>query len=84
LPAAGILPFGTIFIELYFAMTSLWLGYFYYLFGFVFVIALLTVLVTVEMSVLCTYVQLRSEDYLWWWVCRYACCCVHCCVLKLK
>jgi transmembrane 9 superfamily protein 2/4 len=24
--AAGILPFGTIFIELYFAMTSLWLG----------------------------------------------------------
>ena len=31
--AAGVLPFGTIFIELYFAMTSLWLGYFYYLFG---------------------------------------------------
>lgn len=24
--AAGILPFGTMFIELYFAMTSLWLG----------------------------------------------------------
>jgi len=65
--AAGILPFGTIFIELYFAMTSLWLGYFYYLFGFVFMIGVLTVLVTVEMSVLCTYVQLRAEDYLWWW-----------------
>ncbi|KAF5836931.1 Endomembrane protein 70-domain-containing protein [Dunaliella salina] len=64
---AGILPFGTIFIELYFAMTSLWLGYFYYLFGFVFIIGVLTVLVTVEMSVLCTYVQLRAEDYLWWW-----------------
>jgi len=64
--AAGILPFCTIFIELYFAMNSLWLGYFYYLFGFVFIIALLTVLVTVEMSVLCTYMQLRAEDYRWW------------------
>jgi transmembrane 9 superfamily protein 2/4 len=47
-------------------MTSLWLGYFYYLFGFVFMIGVLTVLVTVEMSVLCTYVQLRAEDYRWW------------------
>jgi hypothetical protein len=41
--ASGILPFGTMFIELYFAMTSLWLGYFYYLFGFVFIIGILTV-----------------------------------------
>jgi len=61
-----VLPFGTIFIELYFAMTSLWLGYFYYLFGFVFLIGLLTTVITIETSVLCTYVQLRAEDYLWW------------------
>jgi len=25
--AAGLLPFGTIFVELYFAMTSIWQGY---------------------------------------------------------
>jgi hypothetical protein len=31
----GVLPFGTMFIELYFAMTSVWLGFFYYLFFFV-------------------------------------------------
>mmetsp|Transcript_15649 Transcript_15649/g.38973 ORF Transcript_15649/g.38973 Transcript_15649/m.38973 type:complete len:700 (-) Transcript_15649:257-2356(-) len=65
--AAGVLPFGTLFIELYFAMTSLWLGYFYYLFGFVLLIGLLTVAINAEISVLCTYVQLCAEDYRWWW-----------------
>eukprot|EP00882_Tetradesmus_deserticola_P003503 GHRQ01003706.1.p1 GENE.GHRQ01003706.1~~GHRQ01003706.1.p1 ORF type:complete len:729 (+),score=377.08 GHRQ01003706.1:96-2189(+) len=65
--SAGILPFGTMFIELYFAMTSLWLGYFYYLFGFVFLIGLLTIIINCEIAVLCTYVQLCAEDYTWWW-----------------
>uniref|UniRef100_A0A383W4V4 Transmembrane 9 superfamily member n=1 Tax=Tetradesmus obliquus TaxID=3088 RepID=A0A383W4V4_TETOB len=65
--SAGILPFGTMFIELYFAMTSLWLGYFYYLFGFVFLIGLLTIIINCEIAVLCTYVQLCAEDYMWWW-----------------
>lgn len=65
--AAGMLPFGTIFIELYFAMTSVWLGYFYYLFGFVFLIGLLTIVISAEISILCTYVQLCAEDYHWWW-----------------
>lgn len=54
------------FIELYFAMTSLWLGYFYYLFGFVFLIGLLTIIINCEIAVLCTYVQLCAEDYGWW------------------
>ncbi|PNW74488.1 hypothetical protein CHLRE_12g494350v5 [Chlamydomonas reinhardtii] len=65
--AAGVLPFGTMFIELYFAMTSLWLGYFYYLFGFVLLIGALTCIINAEISVLCTYVQLCAEDYHWWW-----------------
>eukprot|EP00798_Chlamydomonas_sp_ICE-L_P020229 gene20229-26982_t len=65
--AAGLLPFGTMFIELYFAMTSLWLGFFYYLFGFMFLIGLLAMVVNAEIAVLCTYVQLCAEDYHWWW-----------------
>ncbi|KAI7844812.1 hypothetical protein COHA_001692 [Chlorella ohadii] len=65
--AAGLLPFGTIFVELYFAMTSLWQGYFYYIFGFAFLVAILTIIITVEVSIVCTYVQLCAEDYLWWW-----------------
>lgn len=65
--ASGLLPFGTIFVELYFAMTSIWQGYFYYIFGFLLLVALLTVVITVEVSLVCTYVQLCAEDYLWWW-----------------
>lgn len=52
--AAGILPFCTIFIELYFAMSSMWQGYFYYLFGFLFIVVGLTVLITIEVAILCT------------------------------
>ena len=46
---------------------QLWLqGYFYYIFGFCFIVGLLTVIITVEVSIVCTYVQLCAEDYLWW------------------
>ncbi|MED6181310.1 Transmembrane 9 superfamily member 12 [Stylosanthes scabra] len=31
---AGTLPFGTLFIELFFILSSIWLGRFYYVFGF--------------------------------------------------
>lgn len=41
-------------------------GYFYYIFGFCFIVGLLTVIITIEVSVVCTYVQLCAEDYLWW------------------
>ena len=30
----GILPFGAVFIELFFILTSIWLQQFYYIFGF--------------------------------------------------
>lgn len=65
--AAGLLPFGTIFVELYFAMTSIWQGYFYYIFGFCFVVGALTVIITIEVAIVTTYVQLCAEDYQWWW-----------------
>ncbi len=42
------------------------LGYFYYLFGYVLLIGLLTMVITAEISILCTYVQLCAEDYTWW------------------
>ena len=52
--AAGILPFCTVFIELYFALSSMWQGYFYYLFGFLFIVAFLMITITAEVSILCT------------------------------
>jgi transmembrane 9 superfamily protein 2/4 len=42
------------------------LSYFYYLFGFVFLIGILAMVINAEISVLCTYVQLCAEDYQWW------------------
>mmetsp|Transcript_1088 Transcript_1088/g.3258 ORF Transcript_1088/g.3258 Transcript_1088/m.3258 type:complete len:662 (+) Transcript_1088:300-2285(+) len=63
----GLLVFGNIFIVLYFTMTSMWQGYFYYLFGFVLVAGLLTCIITAQVSVVATYLQLCTEDYRWWW-----------------
>ena len=34
----GILPFGAVFIELFFILTSIWLHQFYYIFGFLFIV----------------------------------------------
>eukprot|EP00873_Tetraselmis_striata_P024316 jgi/Tetstr1/444580/TSEL_032431.t1 len=64
---SGLLVFGNIFIVLYFTMTSMWQGYFYYLFGFVFFSAVLTCVITAQVSVVATYLQLCNEDYQWWW-----------------
>ena len=40
----GILPFGAIFIELFFIMTSIWLQRFYYVFGFLMLVLLILVI----------------------------------------
>ncbi|XP_021776487.1 transmembrane 9 superfamily member 12-like [Chenopodium quinoa] len=64
---AGTLPFGTLFIELFFILSSIWLGRFYYVFGFLFVVLLLLVIVCAEVSVVLTYMHLCVEDWRWWW-----------------
>ncbi|TVU42382.1 hypothetical protein EJB05_08784, partial [Eragrostis curvula] len=65
--AAGTLPFGTLFIELFFIMSSLWLGRVYYVFGFLLVVLALLVAVCAEVSVVLTYMGLCVEDWRWWW-----------------
>lgn len=42
-------------------------GYYYFIFGFAFLVGLLTMVITIEVSIVCTYVQLCAEDYLWWY-----------------
>lgn len=69
---AGTLPFGTLFIELFFIMSSMWLGRFYYVFGFLLIVLLLLVIVCVEVSVVLTYMHLCVEDWMWWWKAFYA------------
>ncbi|KAA8525542.1 hypothetical protein F0562_007405 [Nyssa sinensis] len=64
---AGTLPFGTLFIELFFIMSSIWLGRVYYVFGFLFVVLILLVVVCAEVSLVFTYIHLCVEDWRWWW-----------------
>jgi len=63
----GILPFGAIFIELYFIMNSLWAHQVYYMFGFLFVVGFVLVLTCAEVTILMCYFHLVAEDYHWWW-----------------
>jgi len=54
----GILPFGTLYIELFFIMSSMWMQRVYYGFGFLFIVLILLVIVCAEVAVVFTYLQL--------------------------
>merc|ERR1712007_386373 len=63
----GVLPFGAVFTELFFILSSLWQHQFYYLFGFLALVLVILVVTCAEISIALTYFQLASEDYTWWW-----------------
>lgn len=63
----GILPFGAIFVELYFIMTSLWTSKIYYMFGFLFLCYGLMIMTTAATTVLLVYFLLCAENYRWHW-----------------
>uniref|UniRef100_A0ACD6AGY8 Uncharacterized protein n=1 Tax=Avena sativa TaxID=4498 RepID=A0ACD6AGY8_AVESA len=65
--AGGILPFGAVFIELFFILTSIWLNQFYYIFGFLFIVFVILLVTCAEITIVLCYFQLCSEDYHWWW-----------------
>ena len=67
LAIGGILPFGSCFVELYYILASVWMDYYYYVFGFLFLVFLILMVTCAEITVLFTYFQLCSEDYHWWW-----------------
>ena len=63
----GILPFGAVFIELFFIMSSIWLAQVYFFFGFLYLVLFILSLTCAEISIVMCYFQLCSEDYNWWW-----------------
>lgn len=63
----GILPFGAVFIELFFILTAIWGHQFYYIFGFLFIVFIILILTCAEITIVMCYFQLCSEDYHWWW-----------------
>jgi len=65
----GVLPFGAVFVELFFILSSIWLHQFYYLFGFLFLVLVILFMTCAEITVVMCYFQLCTEDYHWWWRC---------------
>lgn len=67
IPLAGLLSFGSIFIELYYVLTSLWNYKFYHVYGFLLgVYCILTIVVSMT-SIIVVYFCLNAENYLWQW-----------------
>ncbi|RKP09647.1 hypothetical protein THASP1DRAFT_28561 [Thamnocephalis sphaerospora] len=64
---AGIIPFGTIFLQEYLLLQYMWGDRFYYFYGFLGASFLLLATVSVLVTLAMTYFQLCSEDYRWWW-----------------
>nr|XP_008508219.1 PREDICTED: transmembrane 9 superfamily member 2-like isoform X2 [Equus przewalskii] len=63
----GILPFGCIFIQLFFILNSIWSHQIYFMFGFLFLVFIILLITCSEATVLLCYFHLCAEDYHWWW-----------------
>ncbi|XP_040122198.1 transmembrane 9 superfamily member 2-like isoform X2 [Oryx dammah] len=63
----GILPFGCIFIQLFFILNSIWSHQMYIMFGFLFLVFIILLITCSEATILLCYFHLCSEDYHWWW-----------------
>ncbi|KAK3605598.1 hypothetical protein CHS0354_005902 [Potamilus streckersoni] len=63
----GVLPFGCIFIQLFFILNSIWSHQIYYMFGFLLLVFLILIIICSEATILLCYFHLCAEDYHWWW-----------------
>jgi len=63
----GILPFGAVFVEVFFILSSLWLDQFYYVYGFLVLVFVILMITCSELTIVMVYFQLCAEDHRWWW-----------------
>ena len=63
----GLLPFGSIFIEMYFIFTSFWNYKVYYVYGFFLLVFVILLIVTLCVTIVATYFLLNAENYHWHW-----------------
>jgi len=63
----GLLPFGVMFVEMLFILSSIWQHRFYYMFGFLFLVFAILIVTCAESTVVMCYLHLCAEDYRWWW-----------------
>lgn len=65
--AVGVLPFGAIFIELFFIINSLWSNRIYYMFGFLLLSFGLLIVTSAAVTIMAIYFLLCAENYHWQW-----------------
>lgn len=63
----GALPFGAIFVELFFIINSLWSDKVYYMFGWLFICYGLMIITCAAVTVMFIYYLLCAENYQWQW-----------------
>ena len=63
----GGLPFGCIFLQMFFILNSIWGHATYYMFGFLFIVFLLLLLISCLNTILLAYFHLCTENYNWQW-----------------
>jgi transmembrane 9 superfamily member 2/4 len=63
----GILPFGAVFIEVFFIFGAVWLNRYYYVFGFLMLVMIIMTITCAEITIVICYFQLCAEDYRWAW-----------------
>jgi transmembrane 9 superfamily member 2/4 len=64
---AGIVPFGTVFMELVFLLNSVNQGSVHYLYGALMAVSVILVVTCAELSVVFTYLSLSAENWKWEW-----------------
>ena len=68
IPMSGVLPFGSIFIEMYFIFTAVWSYKFYYVYGFMLLVYTILSMVTICTTIVAVYFVLNSENHHWQWI----------------
>merc|ERR1712038_2148287 len=68
IPFAGLLSFGSIFIELYYVLTSLWNYKIYHVYGFLLGVNAIMFIVVSMTTIIVVYFCLNAENYLWQWI----------------
>lgn len=64
---ASLLMFSTVMLEFHYVITSVWRSYVLGMFAFIFLNINLMLVVISVISILCTYFQLQSGNWAWWW-----------------
>ena len=67
IPFAGLMSFGSIFIELYYILTSIWNYKIYHVYGFLLGVYFILAIVVSTTTIIVVYFCLNAENYLWQW-----------------